>query len=115
MKLITNPIRQALLKNGALSAAGEDTSDLRPVLKLFTPWGGATWLITECDPEEEGRLFGLCDLGLGFPEFGYVSLPELEALRGPAGLRVERDRHFTPTMSLTAYADAARVAGHIAA
>ncbi len=115
MKLITNPIRQALLKNGALSAAGEDTSVLRPVLKLFTPWSGATWLITECDPQEETCLFGLCDLGLGFPELGYVSLTELEALRGPAGLRVERDRHFAPTMSLAAYADVARVAGHIAA
>ena len=115
MKLITNPIRATLLKNGAASAAGRDTSDLRPVLKLFTPWGGATWLITECDTEEEDRLFGLCDLGLGFPELGYVSLAELQALRGPVGLRVERDRHFEPTMSLVAYADAARVAGHIAA
>lgn len=115
MKLITDPIRRALLKNGALGAAGEDTSGLHPVLKLFTPWAGAMWLVTECDPEEEWRLFGLCDLGLGYPELGYVTLPELEALRGPAGLRVERDRHFAATMSLAAYADAARAAGHIAA
>ena len=115
MKLITNPMRAALLKNGTASAAGEDTSSLRPVLKLFTPWGGATWLITECDPDEEDRLFGLCDLNLGFPELGYVSLAELQSLRGPAGLRVERDRHFDATMSLAAYADAARASGHIAA
>ena len=115
MKLITRPIREALLRNGRLSAAGEDTSQVKPVLKLFTPWAGATWLISECDPEEETRLFGLCDLGQGFPELGYVDLGELQALRGPAGLKVERDRFFEPDMTLFAYADAATAAGHIAA
>lgn len=115
MKLITRPIREALLRNGAISAAGKDTADIKPVLKLFTPWAGATWLISECDPDEETRLFGLRDLGLGFPELGYVDLRELQALCGPAGLRVERDRHFTATMSLRQYADAADAAGGIRA
>ena len=64
-----------------------------PVLKLFTPWANATWLLTELTPDRIG--FGLCDLGLGEPELGYVSLAELESIRGPGGLRVERDRHWT--------------------
>ena len=115
MKLITRPIREALLRNGAISAAGEDTSQIKPVLKLFTPWAGATWLISEMDPENHDLLHGLCDLGLGFPELGSVALSELQALRGPAGLKVERDRFFEPAMTLIAYADAASTTGHIAA
>jgi len=50
------------------------------VVKLYTPNAGATWLLSELDAE--GIAFGLCDLGLGFPELGYVSLAELEAFRG---------------------------------
>lgn len=114
MKLITKPIRAALIRNGALSAAGADTAHLKPVLKVFTPWAGATWLITEMDADGD-RMFGLADLGLGMPELGYASLQELQSLTGPAGLKVERDRHFEATMTLAEYAEAARAAGRIAA
>ena len=38
-------------------------------------------------------MFGLCDLG--FPELGYVSLNELQGVRGPLGLGIERDLHWT--------------------
>jgi hypothetical protein len=55
----------------------------------------------------------LCDLGLGFPELGYVSLREITALRGPLGLPVERDMHFIAEKPLSAYADEARVKGRI--
>jgi hypothetical protein len=68
--------------------------DVFPVVKLFTPWGGATWLLSELDPEDEDIAFGLCDLGFGCPELGSVSLSELEAVRGPGGLAIERDLHF---------------------
>jgi hypothetical protein len=59
------------------------------------------------------RLFGLCDLGFGFPELGYVSLAELSALKGPLGLPVERDLHFVADKPLSAYADEARAKGRI--
>ena len=39
----------------------------------FTPDAGATWLLTEIDPDDHDHAFGLCDLGQGFPELGYVS------------------------------------------
>ncbi len=45
-----------------------------PVVKLFTPDAAATWLISEADPDDPDRLFGLCDLGLGYPELGYALL-----------------------------------------
>ena len=67
------------------------------------------------DPGDPDRLFGLCDLGVGFPELGYVSLAELERLRGIMGLKVERDLYFTPTKSITAYADEARATRRIVA
>lgn len=108
MKLILERQRDKLLRNHALE-------NPRPVVKWFTPWGGATWLICSIDPEEPRLAFGLCDLGLGFPEIGDVWIPEIEALRGPAGLRVERDMFFEPSMTLTEYADQARADGRIVA
>jgi hypothetical protein len=58
--------------------------------------------------EDEELLFGLCDLGMGFPELGYVSLSELQSLKGPFHLTIERDLHFTAKASLAVYAEAAR-------
>lgn len=103
-----------LLANGHCTAGG-DAIDPHPVIKLFTPDAGATWLLTEVDPDDEDRAFGLCDLGLGMPELGYVRLSELDALRGPMGLRIERDKHFMPDQPLSAYADDARLGGRIRA
>ena len=98
MKLITKAIEAKLLKR---------VEDPTPALKLFCPWGAATWLISEMDPENPDQLFGLCDLGMGSPELGYVSLKELTDLRGPFGLKVERDMYFVPTMTLSEYAEQA--------
>ena len=47
--------------------------DQVPRLKIFNPNGCHTWLICGQDPVEPDQLFGLCDLGQGFPELGYVS------------------------------------------
>lgn len=87
--------------------------DHMPVAKLFTPDAQATWLITEVDPDDPDRLFGLCDLGLGCPEFGYVSLAELSEFRGPLGLAVDRDAYFIPEKPLSAYAEDARCQGRV--
>jgi hypothetical protein len=35
---------------------------------------------------------------MGYPELGYVMLSELGSVRGPLGLGIERDIHFTPTL-----------------
>lgn len=101
-----------LLANGAKHAAGED-HDPHPVVKIFTPDAGATWLLTELDPEDQDRAFGLCDLGLGCPELGYVSLTELSELRGRLNLPVEIDLYFRATKPLSEYAREAHAAGRI--
>ncbi|PKR48451.1 DUF2958 domain-containing protein [Thalassospira marina] len=117
--LLTDEQHARLLKNGQENAEriaeDGDTKDFWPVVKLFCPWGAATWLLSEIDPEAPDIAFGLCDLGMGSPELGSVSLAEIAALRGPAGLTIEQDRHFKATKSLTAYAGEAREEGRICA
>lgn len=101
-----------MLSNG-LAAASGDESELMPVVKLFTPDAQCTWLLTELDPEDCDIASGLCDLGMGSPELGSVRISELEPVRGTLGLSIERDLHFSPKRTLSAYADAARRAGRI--
>ncbi|MEZ5972596.1 MAG: DUF2958 domain-containing protein [Hyphomonadaceae bacterium] len=111
-ELMSREERAIMLANGARSARGEQI-DPRPVVKLFTPDAGATWLLTELDPDDPDIAFGLCDLGLGFPELGSVRLSEITTTRGKLGLPVERDLHFVAEKSLSAYADEARSLGTI--
>jgi hypothetical protein len=55
------------------------------------------WYIAELDKNEGGIAFGHCDLGVGYPEWGEVSLTELEGVRSQYGIAaVERDLDFTP-------------------
>ena len=89
--------------------------DFPPVMKLFTPDAGATWPLTEVYPADPNIAFALCDLGVGFPELGDVSLAEIEAVRGPFGLHVERDMSFLPKKPLSAYAREALEASRIIA
>jgi hypothetical protein len=116
MKLITDSLTEKLLANGRAQRAAIDNDqpalDFQPVVKLFTRDAQCTWLLTELDPDD-GLAFGLCDLGTGEPELGYVSLAELSTVRGKLGLPVERDRHFEADKSISAYAADARTRGHI--
>jgi hypothetical protein len=115
--LLPPEIKARLLENGRKNAEriNDDsyTIDFHPVVKLFTPDAGFTWLLTEIDPDHHEIAFGLCDLGMGYPELGCVSLAEIADLRGKLGLPVERDLHFEGEKSLSAYADEARLLGRI--
>jgi hypothetical protein len=116
MKLLTKAQRAKLIDNGRRQAAVKGTPnelDLEPVVKLFNPCGAATWLLTEIDPNDESVAWGLCDLGMGFPEFGTVSLDELAAYRGPLGIGIERDLFFEARAPISAYIRAASKAGII--
>jgi len=61
------------------------------VCKYFTPWSNWTWYVVEGSLQEDGNWMfwgyveGLCD------EWGYFSLKEMEDLKGPFGLKIERD------------------------
>jgi hypothetical protein len=74
--------------------ATENQDDPIAHVKFFTPDSSWTWFLTEFDPIER-RGFGLV---LGHErELGYFLLDELESVRGPLGLPIERDLHFQPT------------------
>jgi hypothetical protein len=111
MTLITQAQLDQLLANGKAQRAAIDNDqgaiDFKPVVKLFTPDAQCTWLLTEIDPDHQ-LAFGLCDLGMGEPELGYVSLTELRTVRGKLGLPVQRDEHFDADRTLSTYADEAR-------
>lgn len=104
MKLFTAAQREQLIKNGSLDNRGKDHI---PVVKLFLPGSACTWLLTEIDPEETTLAFGLCDLGMGFPELGYVSLDEISSVKSKFGLYVERDLYFEAKYPISVYARAA--------
>lgn len=110
--LITDEQRFLLLANGRESLQNPDFDPV-PVVKLFTSDAGATWMLTEIDPDDHDHAFGLYDLGLGEPELGWVSLQELATVRGRLGLPVEPDLHFRTEKHLSAYARDARRAGQI--
>lgn len=116
MMLLTPEIRATLRANTeahhAAQVDGRAEPDPLPVLKLFNPMGAATWLATELD-EDGDTLFGLADLGFGCPELGSFSLSEIASVRLPGGLGIERDLYFAARFPLSAYAEAARIAGRI--
>ncbi len=101
--LFTQEQREILKRNGADRNVDKDHV---PVVKLFTPNASCTWLLTELDEEDDTLAFGLCDLGMGFPELGYVSLEEITCLKEQF-IFVERDLHFKGHYPISVYARAA--------
>ena len=119
MMLLTEDQKEKLKANHVerrdLEGSHQEGIDFFPVVKLIAPNSGAKWLLTELDPENEDIVFGLCDLGDGSPELGYLSLAELASLRWSLDLPVERDRSFEASQGLLAYAESALKRGRIAA
>ena len=88
MKLLTQQIKSKLPK----LYSQDNIKDPIAHIKFFCPWNNWTWYITEFDGEDIffGNVIGL------ETELGYFSLSELRSIRGPGGLKIERDLHFTP-------------------
>jgi len=89
MKLLTNALKRSLPPLGATE--GQYGNAVARV-KFFTPWAGWKWYVLEFDKKD--TFFGLV---VGHEtELGYFSLRELKSVRGPFGLRIERDLYFEP-------------------
>jgi hypothetical protein len=90
MKLLTDELR------GRLPALYAQEAEAEPVVyaKFFLPGTGWTWYVTEGEEQDGEFLFFGFVVGLE-SEFGYFLLSELEGVRSPLGLRVERDLTFT--------------------
>jgi len=88
MKLLTEELRKKIPP----LYSQEENPDPIVHCKFFTPDSSWTWYVIEFDGED--TFFGYV---VGFvPELGYFSLSELESIRGPLGLPVERDLYFEP-------------------
>ncbi len=87
MILLTGAQQDRLLANGR-----QRDQDHIPVVKFFNPLGEGVWLATELD-EDGDIMFGLADLG--HPELGSWSLGEMQSVRLPFGMEIERDLLFT--------------------
>jgi hypothetical protein len=61
--------------------------------KFFSPDSGWQWYAVEFDGED--LFYGLV-IGQ-VKELGYFSLKELQSVKGPLGLPIERDLYFMPT------------------
>ena len=89
MKLMTEEIKKKLPK---LYEQEDKGGDAIAYVKFFTPSSSWTWYITEFDGED--MFFGLVD---GHEkELGYFSLKELQSVKGPMGLLIERDLYWKP-------------------
>ncbi|RKY09404.1 MAG: hypothetical protein DRP56_02680 [Planctomycetota bacterium] len=100
MKLLPQEIRETLPVIGAQDGKGGRAI---AYVKYFTPSSNWTWFALSGEPildgtgkEVEFQFFGLV---FGHDkELGYFNLSELEEVRGPMGLPIERDLHFKPKM-----------------
>ena len=92
-QLMTQKLADTIPALGANENARDYDEVLAPA-KLFSPYNGWTWYITEMDPAT-GQCFGLVD---GFEkEIGYVDLTELAETTVFGGVpAVERDLYWEP-------------------
>ena len=97
MKLMTKEIEEKLSSTPIGSTDGKGF-DADVVVKYFNPIGAGTWIITEGEKQENGDwlLYGYCHI-LEW-EWGYVMLSELENLKLPFGLTIERDLYSKGTV-----------------
>ena len=88
-------IPQTLLSN--IPDLYETEDSLNPIchVKLFTPDSNWTWYTIEFSKADTNTCYGYVQ-GLE-SELGYFTLEELESVRTPLGLAIERDLSFKPT------------------
>jgi hypothetical protein len=103
MKLMTKELEKKFARIGNQS----ESDNPIVVAKFFFPAGAATWWATEYDPET--KIFFGYVTGLGFDEWGYFLLEELQnskipvpvsihegdrVTNGKIPVQIERDLHF---------------------
>ncbi len=96
MKLMTKDL-EAKFKDYPIGSQDGLLGEAKVIVKYFNPVGAGTWLITEGEKLDNGdyKMFGYCHLGDNeMAEFGYVLLSELESIKLPFGLTIERDLYL---------------------
>ena len=98
MKLMTKEIEKKLTKYPLYSQDGKG-KNAEIVCKFFNPYGRGTWYVLEGEKQENGdwMFFGIVDLL--DREYGYFTLSQLQSVRLPFGLGIERDMYFSGKVS----------------
>ena len=93
MNLLTKEIIEKFKEYPLYSQDGKGMDSV-VLVKYFNPCGASTWLITEAEKQPGGAwlLFGYCHIHCW--EWGYVILSELQNLKLPFGLTIERDLYI---------------------
>ena len=90
MKLLTKQLRKVLPP-----LYSQDNRDPTVFAKFFTPDSNWTWFVTEGSPQKGDFIcFGYV-IGLD-EKWGCFLISELESVRGPLGLPIEKDLYFRP-------------------
>ena len=113
---VTDAQFDLLLANGLISRDHQQRDahfDPAPVVKLYLPGSDFAWLIAELDPEAPTIGWGLADLGVGFPELGFVDLQEIHEACAKRRVYIAQDWDFRAAKSVGQYARDARRAGRI--
>lgn len=98
MKLLTKEIERKL--PALYSTDGKPDEDRKVIAKFYTPWTNWTWYVLEGEYSEDHGTWMFFGWVEGHAkEFGHFLLSDLESVRGPAGLRIERDRHFSGVLA----------------
>lgn len=93
MKLLTKSIEKRLKKYPIGSQDGKG-DDAEIIVKFFSPCGTSTWWVLEGEQADDGDwlFFGIAEIYER--EYGYFRLSELQSIRLPFGLKIERDMYF---------------------
>lgn len=89
MKLITQHILNHLPK--LYQTESIPLKDKLVICKFFTPWTYWTWYVFEGEQQDDGDFLFFGMVKGHASELGYFLLSELQAIKGPAGLKIERD------------------------
>jgi len=108
MQLLTKELRDKFPKLRDMDE--KNNEDIPVIAKFFTPWTNWTWYAVEGEPvlDEHGKEIDYHFFGFvrGLEnELGYFSLKELESVKGPFGLRIERDLYFSEEHTLAEVMD----------
>ena len=93
MELLTEEIIERFKEYPLYSQDGKGMDSV-VLVKYFNPCGVGEWYITEAELQEDGDwlLFGYCHIFEW--EWGHVMLSDLQDLKLPFGLTIERDLYM---------------------
>ena len=91
MLLLTKEIKERLVKHFNDNEAAHGEKKFKAVVKLFNPVGRGYWFLTELNPANNMAFGGAF---IHDWDLGGISIDEIQKVKGPLGLGIERDISF---------------------